>query len=163
MPSRTSKKVRTRTEEVAHLLLVRGCVLTRDAVAALGLTRSQVEYVLRQLASNGRAARIMLGQLSVWCYSGNSAAKFINKLRRALHTALCRANVKFVEPRKALKIALSDENASKLFTRYVSLDAVSSSFINSLLALTYGDPVYYKRTKPMYMVTCGEKLPPLRR
>jgi len=161
MPRRTSKKVRIRAEEVAHLLRVRGCVLTRD-VTAVGFSATQAKYVLLYLVSNGRAAHVKLGQLALWCYSVNSVTKFINKLRRALHDALCRANVKFVGPRKALKIVLSDERASKLFTRYVNLDAVSLSFVNSLLALTYGDPAFYKRKRPTYVVACGKRLPPLR-
>jgi hypothetical protein len=156
-----SKKLRVRAEEVAELLRLRGCVLTRD-VAAVGFTYRQAEYVLRYLVSNGRAAHVKLGQLALWCYSVNSVVKFVNKLRRALHAALCRVNVKFAGPRKALRIVLSDERASKLFTRYVNLDAVSLSFVNSLLALTYGDPVFYGR-RPIYVVICNrKKLPPLR-
>jgi hypothetical protein len=155
-----SKKLRARAEEVAELLRLRGCVLTRDVVA-VGFTYKQAEYVLRYLASNGRAAHVKLGQLALWCYSANSVVKFINRLRRALHAALCSLNVKFAGPRKALKIVLSDERASKLFTRYVKLDAVSLSFVNNLLTLTYGAPAFYRR-RPVYVVTCRKKLPPLR-
>lgn len=160
MPRGLSKKLRVRAEEVAELLRLRGCVLTRD-VTAVGFTYKQAEYVLRYLASNGRAAHVKLGRLALWCYSTNSAVKFINKLRRALHAALCVLNVRFAGPWKALKIVLSDERASKLFARYVKLDAVSSSFVNNLLALTYGDPLFYRR-RPVYVVICRKKPPPLR-
>lgn len=139
---------------------LRGCVLTRDVVA-VGFTYKQAEYVLRYLTSNGRAARVKLGRLVLWCYSTNSVVKFINKLRRALHAVLCSLNVRFAGPRKALKIVLSDERASKLFARYVKLDSVSLSFVNSLLALTYGDPMFYRR-RLVYVVICRKKLPPLR-
>jgi hypothetical protein len=167
MPRGTSKKVKIRAEEVAHLLRSRGCILTRDVVA-LGFSESQAKHVLMYLASQGRAVHVVVGRISVWCYSGGSAKKHINRLRRALHAALCAAKVRFASPKKVFEIIEADKAVAKLFSRYVRLDSkdvATLQLINGFLELTYGKPTFIRNRgrTPVYMVSCGKKkLPPLR-
>jgi hypothetical protein len=157
-----SRKLKIRAENVAHMLRIRGCVLTRDVVA-MGFTWSQAKYTLKYLASVGRAVHIPIDRVSMWCCR-SSALKHLYRLRRTLHAALCAAGVRFVTPRKALKILADNKTAAKIFSRYISLDPKDTAvkfFINGLLALTYGGPVYSGR-KPVYVVVCNrKKLPPL--
>jgi hypothetical protein len=159
-----SKKLRIRAEEVVHLLRIRGCILTRD-VTAMGFTSSQAKHTLKYLASVGRAVHILLNGVSILCYIIISAEKHLHRLRRALHSALCRAGARFVTPRKALRILLSDEKASGIFSRYIRLsreDTAVKHLISGLLTLTYGNPVYHRK-RPVYAVDCNrKKLPPLR-
>jgi hypothetical protein len=167
VPKGLSKKLRIRAEEVAHMLRVRGCVMVRDVVA-MGFTSAQARYTLEYLTSAGRAVRVSINGVAMWCYSGNSAARHIHRLRRALHEALCRAGVRFATPRKALRVLMSDRKTSKIFSRYVGLkpsdtavkDTAVIHLISGLLALAY-DVVFYKR-RPVYAVVCRKKLPPFR-
>ena len=167
MPWGSSRKLRIRSEVVAHLLRVRGCVLTRD-VANLGFTEKQAEYTLRHLASDGRAAHLLICGVSLWCYSEESAVRHIRRLMRALHGALCSAGVRYATPKKAVGILLSDKKAGSIFTRYVILDVRNTAtrrLITGLLALAYGGPAYYKAAgnTPVFAAACGKKrLPPLR-
>jgi hypothetical protein len=164
VPMGLSRKLKIRAEEVVHLLRIRGCVLTRDVVD-MGFTWGQAKYTLKHLVSAGRAVHILINGVSIWCYSRNSAVKHLYRLRRALHSALCRAGARFVAPRKALRILLSDEKASGIFSRYIRLsreDTAVKHLISGLLTLTYGNPVYHRK-RPVYAVDCSrKKLPPLR-
>jgi len=167
MPRGISKKVKIRAEEVAHLLRVRGCILTRDVVA-LGFSESQAKHVLLHLASQGRVVHAVVGRISVWCYSGGSAKKHISRLRRALHTALCAAKVRFATPKKAFEIIEANKATAKLFSRYVRLDSkdvATVQLINGLLELTYGKPAFIRNRgrTPVYVVSCGKKKLPLLR
>jgi hypothetical protein len=151
-----SRKLRIRAEEVAHLLRIRGCVLTRDVVA-MGFTPSQARHTLKYLASAGCAAHVNIGGVSMWCYSRHSVARHIHRLRRALHEALCRAYVRYTTPRRAVKILLSDEKARRIFSRYVALspkDTAVKRLVGGLLALTY-DVVASSKRRRVYAVDCG--------
>jgi hypothetical protein len=160
VPKGLSRKLRIRAEELARLLRIRGCVMVRDVVA-MGFTSSQAWHTLKHLASAGRAVRVSINGVTMWCYSGNSAVRHILRLRRTLHEALCGAGVRFVRPRKALRVLIRDRKASRIFSRYISLkpDTAVMHLISGLLALTYD--VMYKR-RPVYVVICRKKLPPLR-
>ena len=167
MPSRTSKKVRRRAEEAAHLLRVRGCITTR-AVAELGFSRTQAENALKYLVSTGRAVRIEIGGIALWCYSMRSAARHVGRLRRALHALICAAGAKYVSPRDALEIVVRSKEARKLFSRYINPrpgDAAALHFLSGLLASMYGEAAFRikKGTMPLYFADCRRRLPPLAR
>jgi hypothetical protein len=156
MPSGLSRKLRIRIDVVAHILRIRGCVLTRDVVA-MGFTPSQARHALKYLASAGRAAHVDIGGVSLWCYSAASAVRHIERLRRALHEALCAARVRYASPGRAVKIIRGNAAAAELFSRYVSLsikDTAALKFVSGLLQLAYGDPY---GTKPVYAVNCGTR------
>ncbi len=160
MPRGLTRKLKIRAAVVAELLRSRGCVLTRDVVA-VGFSAKQAEYTLRFLVSEGWAAHVAIGGVSLWCYSAASAFKHVKRLSHLLHEALCRANVKFASPGRAVKIIAQDKAAAKLFSRYVVLSARNATtlkLISGLLSLAYGDVVGLA-----YVVDCSRKrLPPLR-
>ncbi len=166
MPKGVSKKVKIRAAEVAYLLRIRGCVTTR-AVVELGFTKTQAEAALRYLAASGRAVRVGVGRVAVWCYSEKSAARHMARLRRALHRLICAAKLKYVSPIDVLEIITGDKEARRLFTRYIKLsvkDTAALHFLSGLLTFVYGEPVFMKSNrKPVYFAYCGRRrLPPLR-
>ena len=166
MPNGTSKKVRVRAEEAAHLLRVRGCITTR-AVAELGFSYTQAKVALERLAAAGRAVRIEIGGIALWCYSMRSAARHVGRLRRALHALICAAGAKYVSPRDALEIVMRSKEARKLFSRYINPrpgDAAALHFLSGLLASMYGEAALRvkKGTMPLYFADCRRRrLPPL--
>ena len=166
MPRCTSKKVRVRAEEAAHLLRMRGCITTR-AVAELGFSYTQAKAALEHLTAAGRAVRIEIGGVALWCYSMKSALRHVGRLRRALHALICAAGVKYVSPRDALEIIMRSKEVKKLFSRYINPrpgDTAALHFLSGLLASMYGEAalrVNSGRT-PLYFADCRRRrLPPL--
>ena len=166
MPRGISKKVKRRAEEAAHLLRVRGCITT-SAVVKLGFSRTQAENALKYLVSAGRAVRVEIGGIALWCYSRKSAARHLGRLRRALRALICAAGAKYVSPRGALEIVMRSREARKLFSRYINPrpeDAAALRFLRGLLASMYGEPMLRvkKGTTPLYFADCRRRrLPPL--
>ena len=161
MPSGISKKVRMRIEEVAHLLHIHGCITTR-AVMELGFSHTQATVALKHLVATGRAVRLKIGGIALWCCSMKSALRHVDELRRALHALICSARVKYVSPSDALELIARSEEASRLFSRYINLrprDATSLKFLNGLLASMYGEAVFRIRrgTMPLYFADCRSK------
>jgi uncharacterized protein YfcZ (UPF0381/DUF406 family) len=166
MPRRVSKKVEIRAGEVAHLLRVRGCIATR-AVVELGFSRTQAEAALKHLAATGRAVRIKVGRVALWCYSQKSAARHIHRLRRVLHMLICATKARHISPRDALEIIMKNRNATRLFSRYIdprAEDAAALHFLAGLLASMYGKALRIRKGRvPIYFADCRRKrLPPLR-
>jgi len=163
MPRGVSKKVKIRSEEVAELLRMRGCVGLRSIVE-LGFTRTQAAYALEHLAAAGRAVRIYVGDVRMWCYSRRSAVKHLRRLRHLLHGLICAARVKYVTPKKALELVANNKDAKKVFGRYMRVDPRDTGtlhFLNGLLKLTYGGPAASRPRKPVYFADCGKKPRPL--
>ena len=167
MPSRASKKVRIRAEEVAHLLRLRGCVTAR-AVVELGFSRTQAEDALKYLVSANRAVRVRVGRVVLWCFSRHSAVKHMHRLRRTLHALICASKMKYVSPRGALELITKNKEARKLFSRYINPrpeDTAALHFLAGLLTSMYGEPAFRvgKGRMPIYFADCRRRrLPPLR-
>jgi antitoxin component of RelBE/YafQ-DinJ toxin-antitoxin module len=167
MPRGVSKKVKIRAEEAAHKLRVNGCITVR-ALAEAGFTRTQAEQALRYLASNGRAVRIKIGRVALWCYSMRSAVRHVGRLRRTLHALICAAGAKYVSPRDVFEIVMKNKEARRLFSRYINLrpgDTAALHFLSGLLASMYGETAFRvkKGRTPLYFAVCRRRLPPLAR
>ena len=164
MPRGISKKVKIRAEEVARLMRMRGCIAVRH-LTELGFSHTQAESALKYLVSTGRAVRIRVGRVSLWCYSRKSAARHVGRLRRALHALICAARVKYVSPRDALEIIMKNKEARRLFSRYINPrpeDTAALHFLAGLLTSMYGEPtlcVNRGRT-PLFFADC-QRLQPL--
>lgn len=165
MPRGISKKVKIRAEEVVRLMRMRGCIAVRH-LTELGFSHTQAESALKYLVSTGRAVRIRVGRVSLWCYSRKSAARHVGRLRRALHALICATRVKYVSPRDALEIIMKNKEAKRLFSRYINPrpeDTAALHFLSGLLAFMYGEAalcVNRCRT-PLFFVDCQRRLPPL--
>jgi hypothetical protein len=100
----------------------------------------------------------------MWCCSRRSAVKHLRRLRHLLHSLICSARVKYAMPKKALKLIASSRDAKEVFGRYIRVDhrdAGSFQFLNGLLKLMYGEPMFLHRRKPVYFADCGKKPRPL--
>jgi hypothetical protein len=142
---------------------MRRCVGIRE-VMGMGFSHTQAYYTLMHLVRSGRAVQVKLNRyFTIWCFSGHSAVKHMNKLRGALHSLICTAKMKYVSPVDALDLIVNDRQARKLFSRYIELkpDSRSLHFLNGLLILSYGRPVrVMSNRKPVYFVDCRRPLPP---
>ena len=136
----------------------RGCISVRHVVG-LGFSDAQAESALKYLASVGRAVRVRVGRVALWCCSEKSAARHVKRLRRALRALICAAKVKYVTPGDVLELVIGDKAARELFSRYVNpsmKDTAALHLISGLLAMMCGEPAFYKRggSMPVYFAAC---------
>ncbi len=66
MPRRQTAKVIERKREIIELLIREGELPTNEIVRRLGLTHSQVFYVLKQLQKEGLVREIKRGKVAYW-------------------------------------------------------------------------------------------------
>lgn len=66
MPRKITTQVIKRKDEVYNFIKVHGEVPTAIIVRELGLSHSQVFYVLRLLAKEGRIEEVRRGKLAYW-------------------------------------------------------------------------------------------------
>ena len=66
MPRTTTPRIISRKEDVYKLLVERGELPTAEIVRTMKLTHSQVFYILRLLAREGRVKEIKRGKVAYW-------------------------------------------------------------------------------------------------
>jgi len=159
-PPRRGVGVKTvqRAERVAELLAAEGCMSTSALRAALGVGHSSMRYVLTLLLSWGRAAEVVVGKTAIWCRDRAAAEELVRRLRDAVHRLAASNGFRYVTPSKILRAAQMDKEAYALFSRFIPLSRfagdrlhpVALSFVDSILASLYGEPVIYAPNRHVY-------------
>ncbi|RLE62106.1 MAG: DNA-binding protein [Thermoprotei archaeon] len=66
MPRTTTPRIISRKDDIYRLLSTRGELPTAEIVRAMGLTHSQVFYILRLLVREGKVKEIKRGKVAYW-------------------------------------------------------------------------------------------------
>ncbi len=153
MPRGVTQTVLSRTEEVHKLLQSEGCVTVEGARRALGISRTQAKYVLERLQAESRAVPVAVGRVTLWCRDSETAVRTLEELAAEARRLLC--GLRFATPSRLLKLINRDKKAGRTFSKYVLLSsgvAATTSFLNALLQSTFGQPVMYSGSTPLYLV-----------
>jgi len=158
MPRGATKTVLSRKEEVHRLLQFEGCVSVEGARRALGVSRTQMRYILEKLQAEGRAVSVAVGRVALWCRDGEAATQTLEELVAEVRRLLC--GFRFTTSSRLLRLISRDRKASKTFSKYVLLSpkvAATMSFLNALLQAVFGQPAMYmgNRATPLYLVPPG--------
>jgi biotin operon repressor len=159
-PRGSSHKVLKRIETVLGFIGREGCVTTATLRRELGLSETQIHYIMYALMSQGRITQKMVGATALWCCDGDAAQAHVEMLRNAVRR-LIKDGVKYVTPAKVLEWISLDREIRRLFSNYISLErygrgfpAASIAFVSDLLRSLYGEPASYSR-RDVYFVARG--------
>jgi hypothetical protein len=155
MPRGATQTVLSRKEEVHRLLQFEGCISVEGARRALGVSRTQMRYILEKLQAEGRAVSVAVGRVALWCRDGEVAAQTLEELAAEVRRLLC--GFRFATSSRLLRLISRDGKSSKTFSKYVLLSpkaAATMSFLNALLQAVFGQPAMYmgSRATPLYLV-----------
>lgn len=157
-PPGPGEKTRRRMEKALELVAREGCVTTPALCRALNVGSSQVKHVMRHLLAEGRVVEAVLGKTALWCRDRAAAEGLIRRLKDVAHRLAASNGFRYVTPSKILRAAQMDKEAYALFSRFIPLSRfagdrlhpVALSFVDSILASLYGEPVIYAPNRHVY-------------
>jgi len=150
LPRGLSRRILERAKSVLELVEREGCVTTGEVMSRLGLSETQVRYVMYILMSRGYIVEKVVGVTALWCRDHTAAYMHMEALRDAVRRLIVQNDVRYITINKIIELIRRDGEARQLFSRYISLErhsrgfpAATLGFVSDILKSLYGEPVRY--------------------
>jgi DNA-binding IscR family transcriptional regulator len=120
------------------------CTNISKLAKVLNVSWAYSRMILRLLSGGKLITTVTIGRRILWCINDNAAAIEIATLKRTLWHVICSAHRRFITPATAMKLIAKDQNARKIYAKYVNMDHINGNslqFIASVLEDLIGPPI----------------------